>query len=111
MQECIYEAQLSLILFGVDDFFWTAYFCGDTYFTGKPTTETYLENRVDAPSGGQRTVDWPIWDPRYYFLYVLSIRISQITREWTVLVQTLENYLDPLVSHSRSVHLKSWDMP
>ncbi|KAL5365028.1 hypothetical protein BJX96DRAFT_6504 [Aspergillus floccosus] len=29
-RECIYEAQMSLIVFGVDEFFWTAYFFVDT---------------------------------------------------------------------------------
>lgn len=82
----------------VDDFFWTAYFCGDTYYTGEDTVDEYLKEGLDGPSAGQTRCDWPIWDPRYYFLTVLSIRMYQVTAEWTVLVQVLESYLDPHVS-------------
>ena len=82
----------------MDDFFWTAHFCGDTYYTGQDTVKEFLEKGLDGPSAGQTRCDWPIWDPRYYFLTVLSIRMYQVTAEWTVLVQVLESYLDSHVS-------------
>lgn len=100
LQDCIYESQLSLIIFVVDDFFWTAHFCGDTYYTGEDTVQDLLKARSDGPSGGQLPRNLPIWDPRYYFLTVLSIRMYQVTAEWTVLVQVLESYLDSHVSGS-----------
>ncbi|KAF7158588.1 hypothetical protein CNMCM5623_003648 [Aspergillus felis] len=93
-QDCIYEAQLSLIVFGVDDFFWTAYFCEDTYFGGQDLVANCLQDEVDGPSLGRRMHKFPIWDPRYYFLSILATRTGQITLEWTVLVQSLENVLD-----------------
>ncbi|KAF9883711.1 hypothetical protein FE257_003049 [Aspergillus nanangensis] len=92
--DCIYEAQLSLIVLGVDDFFWVAYFCEDSYFRSvNPITE-HLEDEVDGPSFGLRQCQFPVWDPRYYFLSVLSIRMSQVLMEWTVLVESIENDLD-----------------
>lgn len=94
-QDRIYESQFSLIICGLDDFFWTAYFCADGYHTAMDTVDDYLKQGVDGPSGGQKRCDWPIWDPRFYFLAVLAIRMSQVTAEWTVLVQELEDYLDP----------------
>lgn len=98
MQDCIYEAQQSLIILGVDDFFWTAYFCGDSYFTGRNPVHGHLDDKTDGPAGGLRQCNRPIWDPRYYFLVVLSTRINQVTMEWTALVQFMEIYLDPHVS-------------
>ncbi|OKL58646.1 hypothetical protein UA08_06143 [Talaromyces atroroseus] len=95
VQDCIYESQFSLIICVMDDFFWTAYFCADGYYAERDTVDEYLKEGLDGPSGGQRPCDMPIWDPRYYFLAVLAIRISQVTAEWTVLVQALEDYLDP----------------
>ncbi|KAB8276290.1 hypothetical protein BDV30DRAFT_235745 [Aspergillus minisclerotigenes] len=92
--DCIYEAQLSLVVSGVDDYFWTACFCEDSYFRGKNPIPDYLEDKVDGPSFGLRMSKYPIWDPRYYFLSILSIRMSQVAMEWTVIVGTLEGHLD-----------------
>jgi hypothetical protein len=97
--DCIYEAKLSLLVVGIDEFFWTAYFCEDMYYTGENPINDYLRIGFDGSMGGQRNSDWPIWDPRYYFLMGLSIRAAQITMEWSELVHLLENYLDPLVSY------------
>ncbi|KAF9883927.1 hypothetical protein FE257_002670 [Aspergillus nanangensis] len=94
-QECIYEAQISLMVFGMGEFFWTAYCFVDTYYSRQESTGSYLRKKSDAPSGGYLKQESPIWDPRYYFLTVLSIRLSQVSLEWTALVQTLEENLDP----------------
>ncbi|KAH3344775.1 hypothetical protein KXW81_005119 [Aspergillus fumigatus] len=93
-QDRIYEAQVSLVVFGVNDFFWAAYFCEDTYFSDQDLVATCLQDEVDGPSLGRRMHKFPIWDPRYYFLSILATRTGQITLEWTVLVQSLENVLD-----------------
>ena len=37
---------------------------------------------------------FPIWDPRFYFLSILVIRLSQITMEWTVLLEIISGDLD-----------------
>jgi hypothetical protein len=112
-QDCIYESQLSLIVFGVDDFFWTAYFCEDTYFSNQDLVANCLQDEVDGPSLGRRMHKFPIWDPRYYFLSILATRTGQITLEWTVLVQSLESVLDRHVRHlpflSASMYRKSCD--
>ncbi|KAI9370227.1 hypothetical protein BJX61DRAFT_544848 [Aspergillus egyptiacus] len=92
--EAIYEAQLSLIVFGADEFFWTAYFCEDVYFRATNPISEYLQDKLDGPSAGLRMSRFPIWDPRYYFLYVLAIRMRQITMEWAVLVKIITGQLD-----------------
>ncbi|GES59948.1 tumor suppressor protein, LOH1CR12 [Aspergillus terreus] len=94
-RECIYEAQMSLIVFGVDEFSWTAYFFVDTYYSKQDSTSHYIRKKLDAPSGGYMEHNSPVWDPRHYFLTVLSIRLSQVTLEWSSLVQTIEANLDP----------------
>ncbi|KAE8379714.1 hypothetical protein BDV26DRAFT_303422 [Aspergillus bertholletiae] len=92
--DCIYEAQLSLVVYGVDDYFWTAYLCEDSYFREQNPVTEYIQDEVDGPSFGHRMCKFPIWDPRYYFLSILSIRMNQVVMEWAVLVETLESHLD-----------------
>jgi hypothetical protein len=46
--DCIYEAQLSVMITGVDDWVWTSYCFIDRYFRAKDTNETvesYLSPR------------------------------------------------------------------
>ncbi|KAJ5759384.1 tumor suppressor protein LOH1CR12 [Penicillium odoratum] len=93
-QDAIYEAQLSLIVFGVDEFFWTAYFCEDAYLRANNPIAEYLQDEVDGPSSGLRMSQFPIWDPRYYFLSILVIRTSQITMEWAVLMEIITDDLE-----------------
>ncbi|THC98636.1 hypothetical protein EYZ11_001914 [Aspergillus tanneri] len=90
----IYEAQLSLVVIGVDEFFWMAYFSEDSYFRNSNQISEYLQDKTDGPSFGLRLCKFPIWDPRYYFLSILSIRMGQVTMEWRVLVETIEGRLD-----------------
>ncbi|KAJ5711067.1 tumor suppressor protein LOH1CR12 [Penicillium malachiteum] len=93
-QDAIYDVQLSLIVYGVDDFFWTACFCEDVYFRASNPINGYLQDEVDGPSSGLRMTRFPIWDPRYYFLSILVIRMSQITMEWAVLMEVITGHLD-----------------
>jgi hypothetical protein len=94
----VYEVQLSLLVFGIDDFFWTAYFCEDAYFRASNPIAEHLQDMGDGPSSGARMSKFPIWDPRYYFLYTLVIRMSQVTMEWSTIVDILAGYLDKHVS-------------
>ncbi|RAK96984.1 uncharacterized protein BO80DRAFT_428651 [Aspergillus ibericus CBS 121593] len=94
-QACIIEAQISFGVFGSDEFFWEAYCFVDTYGSDQESIERYLQDKRDAPSGGSVAQEAPIWEPRYYFLTVFSVRLGQVTMEWTVLAQVLEKDLDP----------------
>lgn len=85
-------------MFGVDDFFWTAFFCEDAYFRASNPIAEYLQDEVDGPSSGLRMSRFPIWDPRYYFLSILVIRMSQITMEWAVLMEIIAGNLDKHVN-------------
>ncbi len=97
--EQIHEAQISLLVVGIDEWYWTAYFCVDKYFGSEETPQFYLDNQLDAPIGGTgRSTIFPVWNPREYFLIILSRRTRQITREWSSIVVTLEERLGSHVS-------------
>lgn len=97
--EQVHEAQISFLVAGIDEWYWTAYCCVDKYFGSEETIQSYLDKQLDAPIGGYgRLTEFPVWNPREYFLIVLSRRIRQVTREWSSLVVTLEERLQSYVS-------------
>ena len=98
MPEYLYEAQTSLLITGTNEWLWTAYCCTETYFGSENTKQYYLENGLDAPSGGDRPTSIPVWNPREYFLSILCRRFKQVTKEWINLVETLEKRLGAQVS-------------
>jgi hypothetical protein len=91
--EYLYEAQISVVVTGIDEWFWTAYCCTDTHFGSEESVQYYHENGLDAPTGGEKSTDYPIWNPREYFLVVLSCRVKQTTKEWGNVINTLETRL------------------
>jgi hypothetical protein len=107
-----HEAQISFLLFGPDEWFWTAYCFVDTYFGSEYTTEEYLNATtgppvnasvpLDAPTGGAKFLNEPVWNPREYFLLVLARRMEQVSKEWSDLVaavnERLESYVCPVLS-------------
>ncbi|KAL9079867.1 MAG: hypothetical protein Q9157_001269 [Trypethelium eluteriae] len=101
-EDFFHEAQVSMLLYGIDEWVWTVYCCVDTYFGTEPDHRTYhdgfeddlgMSYGVDAPSGGSRELRFPTWNPREYFLMVLARRMMQATREWTNLVHVFEERL------------------
>lgn len=103
VNEYLYEAQISMLVSGIDEWFWTAYCCTDTYFGSEETLQSYHESGNDAAVGGAERPGWfPVWNPRGYFLLVLSRRFRQITKEWSVVIRTLEDRLQVHVCTSIS---------
>lgn len=88
-----HEAQISFLVYGPDEFFWTAYCFVDAYFQSAESTKEYMENGEYAPTRGLMPVTLPYWGPREYFLTVLSRRIQQITMEWKNIITELEREL------------------
>jgi hypothetical protein len=81
----IYEAQVSVMVTGLDHWFWTAYCFADVYFKGQEHNERvqqYHINHRDPHSGGKFDLHPPIWDPREYFLRTLVSRMEQVKQEW-----------------------------
>ena len=103
-KEYLYEAQISVLIRGIDEWFWTAYCCTDTYFGSEENLQSYYESGNDAAIGGVERPGWfPVWNPREYFLFVLSRRFRQITKEWSVVVRALEDRLQVHVCASTSL--------
>ncbi|KAF4632047.1 hypothetical protein G7Y89_g6081 [Cudoniella acicularis] len=94
---CLYEAQISITVTGIDHWVWTAYGFVDNYFGSTETADSYyklkgkLRGRADPISAGHLNGDEPIWTPREYFLTVVQIRIEKVLREWNLIVYTIEN--------------------
>ena len=91
--EYLYEAQVSLLLTGVDEWFWTAYCCAETYFGSEESIQYYSDNQLDALTGGEKSMLDPVWNPREYFLSILTRRLKQVTKEWSNIVETLQDRL------------------
>jgi hypothetical protein len=96
--EYLHEAQISFVIIGLDEWVWTAYCCTERHFGSEETIEFYSRRGYDAPSGGAIPTHYPIWNPREYFLFLLSLRTKQITKEWSNVVETLEGRLQYHVS-------------
>ena len=98
--EYLCEAQVSVLVTGIDEWFWTAYCCVDKYFGSEETVQNYYDKGLDALSGGERWLRLPIWNPREYFLFILSCRFQQATKEWTIVVRALEASLRSQVGNT-----------
>ena len=94
IKEYLYESQISLLISGIDEWFWSAYLCLDTFFEGKENLTSYCSYDSDALiDGAMRPNRFPIWNPRQNFLFKFSRRFRQATKEWTAIVRNLESRL------------------
>ena len=94
---CYHDAQISVLLTGVDEWYWTTYCIVDTFSNESENADTYFNMNCDGPSGGGRDEHFPEWNPREYFLLVLSRRFNQVAHEWDSTIQELINRLDTYV--------------
>ena len=94
----LYEAQISVLITGIDEWFWTAYCCTDTYYGSQKSIQGYHAESLDPLTGGERPTYFPVWNPREYFLYILARRFRQATKEWSVVIRALEDRLQSHVS-------------
>ncbi|KAI3398865.1 hypothetical protein diail_8374 [Diaporthe ilicicola] len=104
--DCIYEAQISVLVTGVDHWSWTAYAFIDTYYKGtgnRESVEYYVEQveqveygpKPDPLTEGQYDAEPPVWRPREYFLRVLECRVKQVKREWHNTVFCILQRIEP----------------
>ena len=92
---CLYEAQISVAVTGIDHWVWTAYGFVDTYFGSKESVARYHRLKVhtgrpDPLAAGQIDTNNPIWTPREYLFKVFEIRINEVLREWHVIIDKVE---------------------
>ncbi|SLM40775.1 hypothetical protein LPUS_11624 [Lasallia pustulata] len=90
--EYLYEAQISFLIIGVDEWYWTAYCLADTYFGSEETIQSYNDRQLDGFTTQSR--EFPVWNPRQYALLVMSRRMKQVAKEWTNVINTLETRLE-----------------
>lgn len=104
VKDYIHEAQISVMVTGIDDWFWTAYCFVDIYFKDDEHSERVEQYvtppmKMDPLCGGKFTLDRPIWNPRHYFLRTLSCRMEQVKQEWNNVVFQLFQDIEPCVSN------------
>jgi hypothetical protein len=87
-----HEAQTSFLVAGVDEFFLTSYCLVDTYSGSERMKTSYLEalDGVGLDPASCRTLKFPYWNPREYFLAVFAKRIGQGTMEWRNLIRVFD---------------------
>jgi len=81
----IYEAQISFVICGSDDWQWVAYAFIDVNFDGDDLEDevfSYEEFQQDPIALGEHDANLPIMNPRMYFLVILKVRTAQVLREW-----------------------------
>lgn len=92
----ICESQVSFLVSIIDVHGWTAYLFEDTYYQSRQPT-LYWDSFCSKPSyyypdtlTSGKLDSTRFLDPRMYFLRVFEVRIDQAYREWTVVVDRLE---------------------
>jgi hypothetical protein len=107
-EDCIYEAQISCLIAGLDDSSYIGYAFVDTYHDGPQNDESavkYYEKSntpgchfMDPLSGGMLPADRPLWSPRMLFLRYLEFRIEQVKQEWINVVFMIQKKTSSYVS-------------
>lgn len=102
-REYLYEAQISGVVSGYDDWRWVAYCFADTYYASADRPEIgildYSENgegnfRPDPLIGENIDAGTHKRNPREYFLQLFSQRLSQVRPEWKRVIKRLKDSLD-----------------
>ncbi|PMD45421.1 hypothetical protein L207DRAFT_508317 [Hyaloscypha variabilis F] len=96
-EQCLYEAQLSVAVTGIDHRIWTAYGSFDTYFSSNDSVQSRMD-RGDL-AADQVTMYNYIWDPREYFFKVLESRMIGIRREWNAIALKVEGDVQQSRNH------------
>jgi len=99
----IYEAQISCLVTGIDNYSWIGYAFVDTYFKGPDNNECveYYDTTakgMDPLTMGRYDANRPVWTPREYFVRVLQCRMDQVRQEWNNTVSGLLQGIEPHVS-------------
>jgi hypothetical protein len=95
---CLYEAQTSIVVTGIDNWVWAAYGIVDTYFGSKESVRHYhKENgpsaQVDPLAAGQVPAIPSlslIWTPREYFFRIVAIRMNEARKAWREIIDKVE---------------------
>lgn len=105
-----YEVQLSFLVTGVDDWLWTSYGLVDTYHGSEPQRLAYLNdgNPTEPATGGSKSLDFPMWCPREFFLTGLNRRLMQAVREFRAGMDAFDGRMSAYVSDVLRIWLNVW---
>jgi hypothetical protein len=92
----IYEAQVSCVVYGYDEWQWTAcafidteHDSGDLY-DSQSDHDVIDEEADEDPIATGLHANKPIWRPRQYFAKTFEINIEEVSQEWHQLVHKME---------------------
>lgn len=90
-----YEAKVSYLMIGLDDFFFTTYLLVDTYHGGSETDrEDYVDYDVHGlDPASMRPFEFPFWNPREHIFAALATRLGQVTMEVDHMVLNLDKFM------------------
>jgi hypothetical protein len=101
---CLYEAQISVAITGIDHSVWTAYVISENYFRSRERQDAYHQLnsrpgrlRLDPLAAGQINTHNTVRTPREYFFKVFEIRITEVRRQWNVILGKIEDIINPYV--------------
>jgi hypothetical protein len=101
---CLYEAQVSVAITGIDHWVWTAYGIVDSYFGSRESFNAYHQmtsrsnaSRPDPLADGRISTNNTIWTPREYFFEVLDVRIIEVRRQWNAILGKIEDEINQYV--------------
>ncbi|KAF4979613.1 hypothetical protein FDECE_18033 [Fusarium decemcellulare] len=112
--DCLCEAEVSVLITGIDDCRWTGLCLVDTYFQheeDRESVDTYHDYNqefameIDPFSEGNLEASRPLRSPREYFVAVFDCRAKGFREEWQALTsdlhQRIEQYIRelPLMSN------------
>lgn len=112
----IYQAHISLAIYGVSESRWVAYAFDNNDFNDRGFGDEDSEDECypykifqedPIALGGKFDANAPIWDPREYFLMIFQNRIGQALQEWEYLVRWIERNIEGYVCWHSSYSLIS----
>ncbi|KAK4945632.1 hypothetical protein LTR10_015251 [Elasticomyces elasticus] len=95
----LYEAQISCVVAGFDEWTWTALCLQDSYFEGKAGENAQQYSKDDKAGAntnpflrpGLTEAGLPFHKARQFFLRIFSVRLKQVRKEWRNIVTNIKN--------------------
>ena len=94
----LHRAQISCVVYGSDEWNWTAWAFEDTSHDWEDEEDVYADTLngnvgmpfIEDPIAYGLDANRPIWRPREYFVKALDIRLRNVKNEWDTLVDMFE---------------------
>jgi hypothetical protein len=100
----MFEAHFSLVICGSHESRWVGYALDNTEFDGEelhdkifPCEGVHPDPIASCLNDSGLDADLPIWNPREYFLFAVSNRITRAAIEWDALLRAIERRINQYV--------------